>query len=280
VDSNIDDTVNGEAKINIPTICFNMLENDMQFANKNKIGNIIFVNLNAGLPRIVHITDNDAGTINDNINDINSNHTSCKFVFGSQCTETLLNTNTDMKNQKNNNNYINSDDNDENNECKNDNIDNNNSTYNKNNDDVNNNTIKSNDETDLTTNLFHCDHCNKSFATRGYLHQHERIHSNLRPYICNQCNSSFKQKSHLNQHIRSQHLNEKPYACQYCLLRFYQKSHLQNHIRAVHTGVKPFPCDICGKQFAQISGARQCRHYGTNKHGIKSIYQKQKLDKN
>lgn len=49
---------------------------------------------------------------------------------------------------------------------------------------------------------FSCSVCQRSFATKGTLKQHEVTHSAQRPYLCDLCGFSTKFQSHLIAHRR------------------------------------------------------------------------------
>ncbi|XP_037971020.2 zinc finger protein 567 isoform X2 [Plutella xylostella] len=85
--------------------------------------------------------------------------------------------------------------------------------------------------------LFKCLTCGKDFKQKSTLLQHERIHTDSRPYGCPECGKRFRQQSHLTQHLRI-HANEKPYACVYCPRSFRQRAILNQHLR-IHSDVSP-----------------------------------------
>ncbi|XP_074038137.1 zinc finger protein jim isoform X1 [Leptinotarsa decemlineata] len=85
--------------------------------------------------------------------------------------------------------------------------------------------------------LFKCLTCGKDFKQKSTLLQHERIHTDSRPYGCPECGKRFRQQSHLTQHLRI-HANEKPYACVYCERTFRQRAILNQHLR-IHSDVSP-----------------------------------------
>lgn len=101
--------------------------------------------------------------------------------------------------------------------------------------------------------LFKCLTCGKDFKQKSTLLQHERIHTDSRPYSCGEfgCGKRFRQQSHLTQHLRI-HANEKPYSCAYCVRSFRQRAILNQHLR-IHSGEKPYSCGEfgCGKSFRQ-----------------------------
>uniref|UniRef100_A0A914LBW9 C2H2-type domain-containing protein n=1 Tax=Meloidogyne incognita TaxID=6306 RepID=A0A914LBW9_MELIC len=87
-----------------------------------------------------------------------------------------------------------------------------------------------------------CDVCGKRFKKRGDLIQHNRIHTNDRPYVCHYCPKRFKQKSHVEQHER------------------------------IHTGSKPFACQFCGQEFRQISQqlVHEATYHGENQREVEA----------
>ena len=97
--------------------------------------------------------------------------------------------------------------------------------------------------------VFKCEQCGRGFKSKIDLHQHKRVHSDVKPHVCETCLKTFKTKAELRRHTRS-HTGEKPYQCDICHQRFAQSGALNNH-RRIHTGEKPFQCEFCPQLFAR-----------------------------
>ena len=96
--------------------------------------------------------------------------------------------------------------------------------------------------------VFSCD-CGQTFLKKRYLKDHQRVHSDERPYQCPQCMAAFKFKSHLNDHLRS-HRDERRFHCNTGDKACGRSSTLKRHERS-HTQVKPYVCQGCLKSFSQ-----------------------------
>ena len=67
-------------------------------------------------------------------------------------------------------------------------------------------------------------------AKRGNIINHQRIHSNEKPYQCDVCNKKFTEKGIIVKHHRI-HSNEKPYQCDVCDKQFTRRDCLAKHQR-------------------------------------------------
>ena len=131
----------------------------------------------------------------------------------------------------------------------------------------------------LTSTLYHCKQCDKSYTGRGALRRHNKsaheglkfeckkcdykapqkihltkhiqsIHEGVK-YACNQCDYQAKHQSGLTVHIQFVHKGVK-YVCNQCDQHFTQQSNLTTHMQSVHEGVK-YACNQCDKQFTQLN---------------------------
>lgn len=84
-----------------------------------------------------------------------------------------------------------------------------------------------------------CVKCNKNFAQKRFLKQHEKIHTKL--HRCHLCNFTCD-----NVHVFRAHLKLCRVTCDICDRSFSKQDTLDNHIQFHHEKVT---CDDCGKQF-------------------------------
>ncbi|KAH3666666.1 hypothetical protein WICMUC_005483 [Wickerhamomyces mucosus] len=145
--------------------------------------------------------------------------------------------------------------------------------------------------------IYACDYegCNKAYSRPSLLTQHQRTHTDSRPFKCDICDRSFFRESHLKTHLIS-HSEEKPYKCSICgkgvntkqhLKRheithtnsfeceyencgetFHKHQQLRHHIQSVH--LKTLTCDVCGKVFSR---PYRLANHKTKHHGVAPAYQ-------
>nr|CAD7596342.1 unnamed protein product [Timema genevievae] len=89
-----------------------------------------------------------------------------------------------------------------------------------------------------------CKYCKRQCQSEALLVEHERMHTNERPYMCEYCGKSFRTQSYLRTHLYS-HSFDCQYVCPQCDKSFTNKSVYQYHC-SKHTQGE-FLCDLCGK---------------------------------
>ena len=102
---------------------------------------------------------------------------------------------------------------------------------------------------------FKCQDCGRKFARSDYLTEHQRVHSNERPFLCVECGRSFGGAGNLRAHLRT-HSDERRYHCELCGKWFRRSSGRNEHIRNVHEGVKAYRCSRCPRAFASANGLK------------------------
>ncbi|CAJ1054924.1 uncharacterized protein LOC122870995 isoform X2 [Xyrichtys novacula] len=118
-------------------------------------------------------------------------------------------------------------------------------------------TLKSHTKTH--TLPFHCDTCDKKYASMASLHVHRRNHTGETPYLCSHCGRGFRTSHSLSSHVHI-HTGERRYKCHICGKTSIQ--HLARHMR-MHRGEKNFLCTECGKTFLSSGELRLHTRYHT-----------------
>ena len=65
-----------------------------------------------------------------------------------------------------------------------------------------------------------CDICRKKFSQNSSYKNHQRTHSDERPFVCDICSIGFKERYHLKKHTLFKHSNETREQCRVCGKRF------------------------------------------------------------
>ncbi|KAK7078025.1 hypothetical protein SK128_021517 [Halocaridina rubra] len=108
----------------------------------------------------------------------------------------------------------------------------------------------------LKIKRFECPVCQKKFAQRYSLTDHERIHKQIAPedkHACTVCGKTFIRKNHLRRHLEI-HL-PKTFSCPVCSKGFPTEKKLNIHVVLhdnSHLENKTFKCSICNRAFNNL----------------------------
>lgn len=130
---------------------------------------------------------------------------------------------------------------------------------------------------------FACQICNARFKTAGLWSQHQKKHSNYRPFKCTQCTLGFKTKFALNRHMQTIHRVEKSvsddkrntFSCNLCGKLLKSELTLRVH-QITHSENRPFRCRVC---FLTFKSMRDLQTHEDKYHVETRLYQCSKCSK-
>jgi uncharacterized Zn-finger protein len=95
-----------------------------------------------------------------------------------------------------------------------------------------------------------CGQCGESFEKWSLLHEHTKIHVNLK---CDICGKTFGKRKNLLAHSKTHDQSRRVWTCSYedCGKTFFRRYSLYTHIKKTHEQDKPYVCNhaSCGKAF-------------------------------
>lgn len=116
---------------------------------------------------------------------------------------------------------------------------------------------------------YHCNECQKRFASCSLLIQHKKYHTGVRSFICTICGKSFVTRRDLSGHEKL-HNNQRNYSCTVCNKTFNTSQNLKTHTYVVHTDSSQwkYSCPICSKRFAMKANWNEHikRHKGSKEY--------------
>lgn len=87
-----------------------------------------------------------------------------------------------------------------------------------------------------------CNWCGAAFGFPSHLRNHERKHTDERPFKCHVCERTFKQNNHFRHHLSSIHNVGSRFYCRVCHKGFHHEEKMKKHM-IVH---EPCDCSECG----------------------------------
>lgn len=99
---------------------------------------------------------------------------------------------------------------------------------------------------------FHCENCQKGFFSKYDLGKHILIHTGEKPFKCVVCEKAFSRSTLLRRHEKV-HSDQPKFLCAFCEHTFLSKEEWEKHMEN-HQKKRPFECEICGKSFAFKQG--------------------------
>ncbi|KAL1505854.1 hypothetical protein ABEB36_005316 [Hypothenemus hampei] len=99
---------------------------------------------------------------------------------------------------------------------------------------------------------FQCDQCESKFFTKYDMIKHQQTHTDEKPFSCSICDKVFNRETLLRRHEVT-HVDTPKYMCSHCEKVFLAKSDLNTHMRK-HQKVRPFSCELCNKSFVFKQG--------------------------
>lgn len=103
---------------------------------------------------------------------------------------------------------------------------------------------------------FVCETCAKDFLTRAGLIDHQRIHTNERPFECKVCKRGFMTKLTLKHHYQTHEETRACLRCEICNITFKYGMVLRSHDLKHHPEKFPFRCQFCVEVFKKEGGLR------------------------